>query len=63
MKPSSYFLFVEGRGQHSTDQLTLVRLKQAAALFSSFSETCSVHFLVSFSDSSELHAECTDIKY
>lgn len=36
------------------DQLTLVRLKHAAALFSSFSATCSVDCVVSFNDSSEL---------
>lgn len=39
------------------DQLTLVRLKHAAALFNSFSATCSMHFLVSLSDSSELQAD------
>lgn len=37
------------------DQLTLVRLKQAAALFNSFSATCSTDCVVSFNDSSELH--------
>ena len=39
----------------SFDQLTLVRLKQAAALFNSFSATCSTDWVVSFNDSSELH--------
>lgn len=38
----------------SFDQLTLVRLKHAAALFNSFSATCSVDWVVSFIDSSEL---------
>jgi hypothetical protein len=37
-------------------QLTLVRLKHAAALFNSFSATCSMDCVVSFNDSSELHA-------
>lgn len=39
------------------DQLTLVRLKHAAALFSSFSATCSMDCVVSFNDSSELQAK------
>lgn len=39
----------------SFDQLTLVRLKHAAALFNSFSATCSTDWVVSFNDSSELH--------
>lgn len=52
----SLSFMLKGGGQE-TDQLTLVRhalrLKLAAAFFNSFSE-CSVHVLVSFSDSSEL---------
>lgn len=38
----------------SFDQLTLVRLKRAAAFFNSFSATFSVDCVVSFNDSSEL---------